>query len=94
MAPRSTPFSWPTSKPWARRNPSGRPCAGIGPNCFSAQSRMAPAWGERPSKKVLARCFHRRWPCGWASMSNLGYEPHARWSTAYSRGAPRARRGP
>eukprot|EP00969_Alexandrium_andersonii_P076743 3383512-Alexandrium_andersonii.AAC.1 len=41
----SAQLSWPKSKAWARHNPSGCPCAGIGSNCFSAQSRMAPTWG-------------------------------------------------
>eukprot|EP00969_Alexandrium_andersonii_P146538 6480382-Alexandrium_andersonii.AAC.1 len=60
VAPRSRAFDRPTSMPWAKPNPSGRPCAGTGPNCASAQSRTAPAWGKRPSKKALARYFHRR----------------------------------
>eukprot|EP00969_Alexandrium_andersonii_P193742 8557740-Alexandrium_andersonii.AAC.1 len=82
MAPYSTPFSWPSSKPCARRVPSGRPCSGTGYNCFSAQPKTAPTCGERPSRKVRARCFRLRWPWGWASTSSRrGESDHARQPT-------------
>eukprot|EP00969_Alexandrium_andersonii_P081661 3599796-Alexandrium_andersonii.AAC.1 len=59
IAPNSTPFSWLSSNPEARRATSKCACRGVGPSCFSAQSRMAPACGKRPGKKALARRPHR-----------------------------------
>eukprot|EP00969_Alexandrium_andersonii_P023026 1007239-Alexandrium_andersonii.AAC.1 len=70
MAPYRTPLSWPWSKPGTRRTNDWCPCAGIGSSCFSAHSKAAPTCGKRPSRNVLARCFHRRYPCGWASKSS------------------------
>eukprot|EP00969_Alexandrium_andersonii_P193909 8565629-Alexandrium_andersonii.AAC.1 len=74
IAPYRTPLSWRYSNPGASRTTEGCPCAGMGSSCFSARSRTAPTCGKRPSRNALARCFHRRYPWGWASKSSLWYE--------------------